>query len=52
LADRGVRLLSERLKLSFISTEQELDSLIAAAHDKLAVFLQLLKETGMRAGET
>jgi len=38
-------------KLPFIPTEQELDSLIAAARGKLAVFLQLLKETGMRAGE-
>ena len=38
-------------KLPFIPTEQELDSLIAASRGKLAVFLQLLKETGMRAGE-
>lgn len=38
-------------KLPFIPTEQELDNLIAASKGKLAVFLQLLKETGMRAGE-
>jgi len=44
-------IIREIEKLPFIPTEQELDSLIAAAHGKLAVFLQLLKETGMRAGE-
>ena len=38
-------------KLPFIPTEQELDSLIAAVGGKLTVFLRLLKETGMRAGE-
>jgi len=38
-------------KLPFIPTEQELDSLIAASKGKLSVFLKLLKETGMRAGE-
>jgi integrase len=44
-------IIREVEKLPFIPTEQEIDSLIAAAHGKLAVFLQLLKETGMRAGE-
>ena len=38
-------------KLPFIPTEQELDSLIASCGKKLAAFLQLLKETGMRCGE-
>ena len=38
-------------KLPFIPTEQELDSLIASCGPKTATFLQLLKETGMRAGE-
>jgi len=37
--------------LPFIPLERELDDLIAAAHKKTACFLQLLKETGMRAGE-
>jgi integrase len=44
-------LIREVEKLPFIPTEQELDSLIAKSGGKLAVFLQLLKETGMRAGE-
>jgi integrase len=44
-------LVREVEKLPFIPTEQELDSLIAASRGKLAVFLQFLKETGMRAGE-
>jgi len=44
-------IIREVEKLPFIPTEQELDSLIAASGGKLAVFLQLLKETGMRAGE-
>ena len=35
----------------FIPTMQELDSLISAAHKKLAAYLMLLKQTGMRAGE-
>ena len=47
----GPPIVREVEKLPFIPTEQELDSLIAAARGKLAVFLQLLKETGMRAGE-
>jgi integrase len=38
-------------KIPFIPTEQELDALIAGSNKKLAAFLQLLKETGMRAGE-
>ncbi|MEM2254803.1 MAG: tyrosine-type recombinase/integrase [Candidatus Bathyarchaeia archaeon] len=38
-------------KLPFIPTEEELNSLIAASNGKLAAFLMLLKETGMRAGE-
>jgi integrase len=38
-------------KIPFIPTEQELDTLIAGSGRKLAAFLQLLKETAMRAGE-
>jgi len=38
-------------KLPFIPTEQELDALIASCGQKTAAFLQLLKETGIRAGE-
>ncbi|RJS74273.1 site-specific integrase [Candidatus Bathyarchaeota archaeon] len=38
-------------KLPFIPLEKELDQLIGAANKKLAAFLQLLKETGMRSGE-
>jgi integrase/recombinase XerD len=38
-------------KLPFIPTEKELDDLIAACGPKTSAFLQLLKETGMRAGE-
>jgi integrase len=38
-------------KLPFIPTEQELDALIAGCGKKMAAFLQLLKETGIRAGE-
>jgi len=38
-------------KLPFIPTEQELDALIASCGPKTATFLQLLKETGVRAGE-
>jgi len=38
-------------KIPFIPTEQELDALIAGSNKKLAAFLRLLKETGMRAGE-
>ena len=38
-------------KLPFIPIESELDSLISGTRTKLATFLQLLKETGMRCGE-
>jgi integrase len=38
-------------KVPFIPTEQELDALIAGCGRKTATFLQLLKETAMRAGE-
>lgn len=38
-------------KLPFIPTEKELDDLIAGCGPKTSTFLQLLKETGVRAGE-
>jgi integrase len=38
-------------KLPFIPTETEVDQLIGGLGVKTACFLQLLKETGMRAGE-
>ncbi|MBT0160812.1 tyrosine-type recombinase/integrase [Candidatus Bathyarchaeota archaeon A05DMB-2] len=38
-------------KIPFIPKEDELDSLIAGSHRKLAAFLLLLKETAMRSGE-
>jgi integrase len=38
-------------KLPFIPTETEVDQLISGLGPKAACFLQLLKETGMRAGE-
>ena len=38
-------------KLPLIPLESEIDQLISACGKKLAVFLQLLKETGMRCGE-
>jgi integrase len=38
-------------KLPFIPTEDEVNSLIAGCNKKTSVFLQLLKETGMRCGE-
>jgi len=38
-------------KLPFIPTETEVDQLIASCNPKVATFLQLLKETGMRSGE-
>jgi integrase/recombinase XerD len=38
-------------KLPFIPLESELDQLISGANRKMATFLQLLKETGMRYGE-
>jgi integrase len=42
---------SFRRKLPFIPKEDELDALIADSRKKLATFLLLLKETGMRSGE-
>jgi integrase len=39
------------VKPLFIPAEQEINALIAGAGKKLAAFLQLLKETAMRAGE-
>ena len=38
-------------KLPFIPLEREIDDLIAGSGKKTSSFLQLLKETGMRAGE-
>jgi integrase len=38
-------------RLPFIPSEGEIDQLISGVGGKTAVFLQLLKETGMRAGE-
>jgi len=38
-------------KLPFIPTENEIDQLIAGCSFRTGVFLQLLKETGMRPGE-
>lgn len=38
-------------RLPFIPLETEVDQLISAVEPKLQVFLQLLKETGMRPGE-
>jgi integrase len=38
-------------KIPFIPTEQEIDSLVAGSGKKLSTFLQLVKETAMRAGE-
>jgi integrase/transposase-like protein len=38
-------------KLPFIPTEIEIDQLIAGCSRRMATFLQLLKETGMRCGE-
>ena len=38
-------------KLPFIPTEPEIDQLIAGCNRRMATFLQLLKETGMRCGE-
>ena len=42
---------TETRKLPFIPKEAELDLLIAGSGYKLSTFLQLLKETAMRAGE-
>jgi integrase len=38
-------------KLPFIPTEQEIDALIASCGSKTSAFLELLKQTAMRAGE-
>ena len=38
-------------RLPFVPLEGEVDQLISGVGGKTAVFLQLLKETGMRAGE-
>ena len=38
-------------KLPFIPTETEIDQLIAGCNRRMATFLQLLKETGVRCGE-
>jgi integrase len=38
-------------KFPFIPTEQEIDALISGTGPKTATFLQLVKETAMRAGE-
>jgi integrase len=38
-------------KIPFIPSEDEIDQIIAASSNALACFLQLLKETAMRAGE-
>jgi P4 family phage/plasmid primase-like protien len=38
-------------KLPFIPQERELDQLIGGAFKKLSLFLQLLKDTGLRSGE-
>jgi integrase len=38
-------------KIPFIPTEHEIDDLIAGCYPVVATYLQLLKETAMRAGE-
>jgi len=38
-------------KLPFIPTENEVDQLIGGCNKRMATFLQLLKETGVRCGE-
>jgi len=38
-------------KIPFVPTETEVDQLIAGCSKRMGTFLQLLKETGMRAGE-
>ncbi|UCH69631.1 MAG: tyrosine-type recombinase/integrase, partial [Candidatus Bathyarchaeota archaeon] len=38
-------------KLPWVPTESEVDQLIAGCSHRIATFLQLLKETGMRPGE-
>ncbi len=41
----------KKQKLPWIPLEREIDQLIAGCSHKVATFLQLLKETGMRCGE-
>jgi integrase len=38
-------------KLPFIPAENEIDKLIGGCNKRMATFLQLLKETGVRCGE-
>ena len=38
-------------KLPWVPTESDIDQLIAACSEKMAIYLQLLKETGTRPGE-
>ena len=38
-------------RLPFVPLEAEVDQLIAGVGEKTATFLQLIKETGIRAGE-
>jgi integrase len=38
-------------KLPFIPTENEIDQMISGCNKRMATFLQLLKETGVRCGE-
>ncbi len=38
-------------KLPFVPKEKEIDDLVAGCSKTVAIFLQLLKETGMRCGE-
>ena len=38
-------------KIPFIPTETEIDQVISGCSNRMATFLQLLKETGMRSGE-
>ena len=45
------RYKADHQKIPFIPTETELDQLIASCSKKVSMFLQLLKETGMRSGE-
>ena len=39
-------------KLPFIPVEKEIDDLIAGCSRQMAAFIELLKETAMRRGET
>ncbi|MHA1711039.1 MAG: hypothetical protein ACTSUS_03070 [Candidatus Freyarchaeota archaeon] len=41
----------EAAKVPYAPIEEEIDQLIAGSGKKLSVFLQLLKETGMRCAE-